>query len=292
MFGYLLKIIYIEMIIALSLSIAHVPYFSTDLSTTGQVPLQLPSDISQVYYFKESGVIYSNHDLPRNDLVQLIGPKQIAGGCFGNILCDNTNTIVAMGTNDSSKAEPFTQSEYFTYFNEDLTCHHTFIINVSCLSPWGGVVGKKEDISAMGGLGLLKMPVTIARIHGSWWNGQYYIIGYMLLFYPIIFIWGLTCLRERALCKVFLMLAAWTNFAFFIEKLVCTIVFAMDAAFAWVLTYAELIPLCLAVSLIFHPNRILALSSVGVSIVFLFLFGIGFLLGNIFLFVGAVSLIS
>jgi len=257
--------------VLLLVSRAHIPFFSCGTDNR----LELEADISQVYYFKLSGKVSGKEHMPRGDLVELVGPEQELVDCETVIECDTNITTIKLSTDTGASEEPFTQSIYYKYFSENKNCSDTFSIDTKCEQPWGAVVGKREVqyVST-----ILSFPIFIAKIHGSWWN-DLYIVGWvliLLLIIPII---------ERAdPSKMFLLAAALTFFAFFLDKLVNTAVYTPSSFLAWAITFIELLPLILAWRLYRTPKKWLAVFGMVSAIILFFLVGTGFYLGNIFLF--------
>lgn len=258
------------MLLLATLAVAHVPFFADKVAV-----LERHSDISQVYYFKRSGSLYGSVDTT----VSIIGPKQRKGGCHAVIDCDGNVTVVPF-EGGGYKVEPFTQSRYYTYYEEARACKEMYVKGY-CGSPWGAVVGVEEEFHVVD---LLAMPGVVARVHGSWWN-HHYIVGWLLLvFLPLPF------LAELELGHTFLVAAIVVSLAFMIDKIVATALFA-SSFLAWTLTFAELIIIAAAAFLIVSPSRVAAKASILLAILFLFLFGIGFFLGNVFLLIGSVAVL-
>ena len=178
-------------------------------------------------------------------------------------------------------AEGFTQSRYYTYWTRSSGAPRPSRSRRAA-KPWAAVVGKAEEFE----LGdLVRMPITIARIHGSWWNRQY-LVGWLwlgLLVVPV----AVLSIKGLTLRQMLLALAIVTNVAFLIAKLVATVTFAAESAGAWILTFSELFPLVLAVRLLLHPGPWLAGVTLLLSFLFLALFGVGFMVGNLLLFSAA-----
>ena len=259
----------------------HVPFFVSGSDNS----IQRPADISQVYYFKRSGKLYSKEHLPQgspNDLVQLVGPDATLEKCYTFIFCDSNKTLVNLTTSNPKKVEPFTQTSYYMYFDEPKNCSELFSIDTVCDHSWGAVVGKKEEFEITD---LLSYPITIARLHGSWWN-DLYIVGWLLLVL-ITIPFTRTFLDEPKTVKACLLASALTNFSFFVDKLVATVSFAVTSGGAWALTFFELLPLILVYRFFKVPGNIIAVCTLFISIGLLFVFGIGFIIGNVFLFSAA-----
>ena len=159
-------------------------------------------------------------------------------------------------------------------------------MQTTCSQPWAVVVGKKEEFEVQD---LLLMPVTIARIHGTWWS-ENYLVGYFL--FSLILVPLVVAFRSKDLIRLTLLCGAGVvNIAFLIAKLINTVMFASDSPGAWVITFAELLPFILVVRLIREPGPRLAIFSCLVAVALLFLFGVGFYIGNVFLFFGALMTI-
>ena len=263
----------------LVLAQAHVPFFDADLYTP--VTIQRPTRISQVYYFKGSNELHGDRYRPDGDVVQVIGPESTLAQCTAWVVCDTNETELDMA-GQGGHAEGFTQSRYYTYFDEELRCPQAFSVKASCDKPWAAVVGKAEEFE----LGdLVRMPITIARIHGSWWNRQS-LVGWLwlgLLVVPV----AVLAIKGLTLRQMLLALTIVTNVAFLIAKLVATVTFAAESAGAGILTFSELFPLVLAVRLLLHPGPWLAGVTLLLSFLFLALFGVGFMVGNLLLFSAA-----
>ncbi len=258
------------MIVALTLAAAHVPFFVNQIAV-----VERDLDVSQVYYFKRSGTIYSVAKL--DSTVSVIGPTKSEGSCFAMIDCDENVTKVPF-LSESRKEEPFTQSEYYVYFEEKKKCG-SFVLKAVCNSPWAAVVGEKEEFYL---LDLLAMPAVIARIHGSWWNKQY-IVGWLLLvFLPIL------CLLELDGKRYFLYSAIAVSLAFMIDKVVATATYADTSVLAWIISFSELLIVGAAVALLHQRSKRVAGAVILFAIVSFFLFGLGFFLGSMFLLVGGI----
>ena len=257
----------------------HVPFFASGSDNE----IQRESKISQVYYFKHSGQLYGKKYMLDKQLVEILGPEQTAAGCNTSINCDGNVTVFALTTQNGANEEPFTQSRYYKYFSEIKSCHVHFSVNTNCSSPWAAVVGKEEEFYLTD---YAFFPMTIARIHGSWWNNLY-IVGWFLLallFIPIV----ATSFKTRKITKGFLLAAAITYIAFFIDKLVATIRYTPTASAAWVLSFAEILPLILIWRLVRAPGYIVAGVTIVVSVFLFFAAGVGFVIGNFFLLVAGV----
>jgi len=262
----------------LTLSEAHIPFFSSGSDNT----LQLEADISQVYYFKSSGKVSGKEHMPKDDLVELVGPNSNLSGCASIIECDTNKTVIDLSTDTEASEEPFTQSLYYKYFSENKNCSDSFSIETTCDRPWGAVVGKKEVqyVST-----ILSFPIIIARIHGSWWN-DLYIVGWVLLLLLLVPV--ITRARfDGQLTQGLLLAAALTYLAFFVDKFVNTTVYAPSSFLAWAITFIELLPLLLVWRLFRAPQKWLAVFGMLVSFLLFFMVGIGFYLGNVFLFLGS-----
>lgn len=265
----------LPLLICLGSAYGHVPFFASGSDNQ----LELKADISQVYYFKESGKVYGKTYMPRNDIVELVGPESELKDCQATIVCDTNTTLIQLSTSSGSSPEPFTQSKYYKYFSEKKNCESLFSVEAVCGQPWGAVVGKKEVqyVST-----ILSFPVIIARIHGSWWN-DLYIVGWTLLLLPLIPLLSRVLFQTRSLSTTLLFAAGLTYIAFFVDKLANTVTYTPDSFLAWVFTFIELLPLILVWRLLVKPTKLLVAIAIITALVLFFCLGIGFYLGNIFL---------
>ena len=220
--------------------------------------------------------------MPRDDLVELVGPEQELAGCETIIECDTNKTIIKLSTDTDASNEPFTQSVYYKYFSENKNCSDTFSIDTKCKKPWGAVVGKREVQYVSS---ILSFPIFIARIHGSWWN-ELYIVGWVLILLLIIPI-----IKNGDLSKMLLLAAALTYLAFFLDKFINTVVYTPSSFLAWAITFIELLPLILVWRLYMAPKRWLAIFGMISALLLFFVVGTGFYLGNIFLFFASINIL-
>lgn len=152
---------------------AHVPFFVDKVGT-----IERPVDVSQAYYFKQSGKLTApSHRLPDSTPVEIISRERTAA-CSVTIQCDNNAPLVtSMADADDAIGEPFTQSSYHRVIQiQSMTCTETFFIEGTCSSQWAAVVGTTEKFTARD---LVMMPSAMAKIHGSWWNGHY-MVGHIV----------------------------------------------------------------------------------------------------------------
>ena len=227
--------------------------------------------------------MYGKKYMPKNDIVELVGPESELSHCQSTIICDTNTTLIQLRTTSGSRSEPFTQSKYYKYFSEKKTCASLFSVETVCGQPWGAVVGKKEVQYITT---ILSFPVIIARIHGSWWN-DLYIVGWTLLLLPLIPLLSRIVFQTQSLSRTLLFSAGLTYLAFFVDKLANTVTYAPDSFLAWVITFIELLPLILVWRLLVKPTRLLLAIAIITALVLFFCLGIGFYLGNIFLLAAA-----